>query len=45
LPITKAGASTVTFSFLRDSIKKFEEKNGVIDGDIKPDINVKPTRK
>lgn len=30
---------------IRENIKKFEEEHGVIDGDIKPDINVKPTRK
>lgn len=30
---------------IRDSIKKFEEKNGTIEGAIKPDDNVKPTRK
>lgn len=30
---------------IRESIKKFEEENGIIDGDIKPDVNVKPTRK
>ncbi len=26
---------------IRQSIKAFEEENGVIDGDIKPDLNVK----
>lgn len=30
---------------IRDNIKKFEEDNGVIDGNINPDVNVKPTRK
>lgn len=30
---------------IRDNIKAFENKNGTIDGDINPDINVKPTRK
>lgn len=30
---------------IRESIKKFEEEHGVIDGDINPDINVKPARK
>ena len=30
---------------IRENIKKFEEENGIIDGDIKPDVNVKPTRK
>ena len=30
---------------IRDSIKRFEDKNGEITGSIKPDLNVKPTRK
>lgn len=30
---------------IRQSIKAFEETNGSIDGNIKPDSNVKPTRK
>lgn len=30
---------------IRENIKKFEEEHGLIDGDIKPDLNVKPTRK
>ena len=30
---------------VRESIKAFEEKHGVIDGAIRPDLNVKPTRK
>ncbi len=30
---------------IRESIKKFEEVNGSIDGEINPDANVKPTRK
>lgn len=30
---------------IRENIKKFEEEHGAIDGDINPDINVKPTRK
>lgn len=30
---------------IRESIKKFEEANGSIDGEINPDANVKPTRK
>lgn len=30
---------------IRENIKKFEEANGVIDGTVKPDVNVKPTRK
>ena len=30
---------------IRENIKKFEEEHGLIDGDIDPDVNVKPTRK
>ena len=30
---------------IRENIKKFEEEHGSIDGDIDPDVNVKPTRK
>ncbi len=30
---------------IRDNIKKFEDENGAIQGKIKPDVNVKPTRK
>lgn len=30
---------------IRENIKNFENENGVIKGDIKPDTNVKPTRK
>ena len=30
---------------IRESIKTFEGENGPIDGDIDPDVNVKPTRK
>ncbi len=30
---------------IRESIKAFEDKNGLIEGDINPAINVKPTRK
>ena len=30
---------------IRENIRKFEEAHGSIEGDIKPDINVKPTRK
>ncbi len=30
---------------IRDNIKAFEEKHGEIEGSIKPDVNVKPTRK
>ena len=30
---------------IRENIKKFEEQNGEINGSIRPDVNVKPTRK
>lgn len=30
---------------IREDIKKFEEKHGKIEGEIQPDVNVKPTRK
>lgn len=30
---------------IRENIKKFEEANGAIEGTVKPDVNVKPTRK
>ena len=30
---------------IRESIKEFEDANGVIEGDITPAANVKPTRK
>ena len=30
---------------IRENIKKFESEHGEIAGDIKPDVNVKPTRK
>ena len=30
---------------IRENIKKFESEHGSIDGDINPDVNVKPTRK
>ena len=30
---------------IRENIKKFEEEHDSIDGDINPDVNVKPTRK
>ena len=30
---------------IRDNIKTFEAENGVIEGNITPDLNVKPTRK
>ena len=30
---------------IRDNIKAFESIHGTIEGNIRPDINVKPTRK
>lgn len=30
---------------IRESIKKFEDENGKIEGQIQPDLNVKPSRK
>ena len=30
---------------IRENIKKFEEQNGEINGSIRPDVNVKHTRK
>ena len=30
---------------IRENIKKFEEQNGEINGSIRPDVNVTPTRK
>ena len=30
---------------IRENIKKFEEEHGSINGDINPDVNVKPTRR
>ena len=30
---------------IRENIKKFEEQNGEINGSIRPDVNVKRTRK
>lgn len=30
---------------IRENIKNFESKNGTIQDEINPDINVKPTRK
>ena len=30
---------------IREDIKKFEEEHGKIEGEIQPDVNVKPTRK
>lgn len=30
---------------IRENIAKFEKENGVIEGVIRPDVNVKPTRK
>ena len=30
---------------IRDNIKAFETEHGKIEGDIQPDVNVKPSRK
>lgn len=30
---------------IRDNIRAFEQANGRIEGTIRPDVNVKPTRK
>jgi len=30
---------------IRENIKRFENEHGSIEGDINPDVNVKPTRK
>ena len=30
---------------ISDNVRAFEEKNGRIEGEIDPDLNVKPTRK
>lgn len=30
---------------IRQNIRAFEEKNGCIDGSIRPDLNVKPSRR
>lgn len=30
---------------IRENIQKYEVEHGKIEGDIKPDVNVKPTRK
>ena len=30
---------------IRESIQRFEEKHGPIQGDVEPDLNVKPSRK
>lgn len=30
---------------VRENIKAFEDTHGKIEGDIRPDVNVKPTRK
>ena len=30
---------------IREDIRAFEEKHGPIEGDIRPDVNVKPSRK
>ena len=30
---------------IRDNIRKFEDRHGKIEDDIKPDVNVKPARR
>lgn len=30
---------------IRDNIHAFEQQHGAIEGEIRPDVNVKPTRK
>ncbi len=30
---------------IRENIKSFEDENGLIEGNINPDVNVKPSRK
>jgi len=39
------GRSVNSHVLIRENIKKFEEEHGSIEGDISPDVNVKPTRK
>ena len=38
-------ANSHVLVLIRDSIKAFEEANGAIIGEIKPDVNVKPGKK
>ena len=38
-------ANSHVLVLIRDSIKAFEEANGTIVGEIKPDVNVKPGKK
>ena len=38
-------ANSHVLVLIRESIKAFEEANGKIEGDIKPDVNVKPGKK
>ena len=38
-------ANSHVLVLIRDSIRAFEEANGKIEGDIKPDVNVKPGKK
>lgn len=38
-------ANSHVLVLIRDSIRAFEAANGKIDGDIKPDDNVKPGKK
>lgn len=38
-------ANSHVLVLIRENIKAFEEANGVIDGEIQPDLNVKPGKK
>ena len=38
-------ANSHVLVLIRESIRAFEEANGKIDGDIQPDVNVKPGKK
>lgn len=38
-------ANSHVLVLIRESIKAFEDANGKIEGDIKPDVNVKPGKK
>lgn len=38
-------ANSHVLVLIRESIRAFEEANGKIEGDIQPDVNVKPGKK
>jgi len=38
-------ANSHVLVLIRDSIRTFEAANGKIEGDIRPDVNVKPAKK